>query len=377
MIKEYKQKYLEKLKTAALPTFKYGLNINIQPDIDKINPKITNNKKNKINLKYNKKKANITVVEELSESFLKKNKRIKEFFNNSWEDEDDSHKLFYYNEAFSKNYIIIEIKEKENIESPIIIDYNISEGATFSSILILSGKNSKSSLIINRNGKNCYFSESIKIIAEENSELELMVFQKFSQNSITFQKRKSVCKKNSTVLLKDFSIGAQYNKTNINSELIGDNSKTENIALFLTKDKEKYDLYTSSIHLGKNTNSNIITRGVIKDFSKALSRGLVKIEENAKNSNGYEKQDVLLLSEDAEADAIPNLEIKNNEVKCSHGSSIGQINKDQIFYLMSRGLNKEQATKKIIEGYFSKIISLIKDKNLINSIEKEIKNYIK
>ena len=99
------------------------------------------------------------------------------------------------------------------------------------------------------------------------------------------------------------------------------------------------------MHNAKNTTSKIITKGVLNNKSKALSRSLVKIKENAPKSNGYEKQEALLLSENAEADAIPYLEIDNNDVKCSHSSAVGQIDKDVLFYMMSRGLNESEAKK--------------------------------
>ena len=121
-------------------------------------------------------------------------------------------------------------------------------------------------------------------------------------------------------------------------------------------------VYTSSIHNAPNTFSNIITKGVLNHKSKALSRGLVKIQKNAAGSNGYEKQDTLLLTDTAEADAIPNLEIDNNEVKCSHGSTIGQLDAEKMFYLMSRGLNEEMAMQKIVEGYFMPVLDLFEDK---------------
>ena len=90
------------------------------------------------------------------------------------------------------------------------------------------------------------------------------------------------------------------------------------------------------------------------------------MEENAENSDGYQKEEVLLLSEEAEADSIPNLEIHNENVKCSHGASIGSIDKDKLFYLMSRGLSKETSIKLVVEGFFDSL--LVK----VNPIVKEM-----
>jgi Fe-S cluster assembly protein SufD len=115
----------------------------------------------------------------------------------------------------------------------------------------------------------------------------------------------------------------------------------------------------NAYHLVENTLSNLSTKGALKDESNGLSRSLIWIGDKANNSEGYESQNALILSKDAKANAIPKLEIKNPNVKCSHGSTIGQVNKEDIFYLMSRGLSKNEAIKLIVLGYFNSILNNI------------------
>ena len=112
----------------------------------------------------------------------------------------------------------------------------------------------------------------------------------------------------------------------------------------------------------------MFTRGVVKDKSKALYRGLIEVGKEASGTNGYQKEDVLILNEGAVADAIPNLEINNNEVKCSHGVSIGKISEEHLFYLMSRGLDENLAKKEVIEGFFYPVL-----KDFKIDMSKEIK----
>jgi len=102
----------------------------------------------------------------------------------------------------------------------------------------------------------------------------------------------------------------------------------------------------------------------LTDKAKCVYRGLVKIYDNAYGSNGYQKEDTLLLSNDAVADSIPNLEIDNNDVRCTHGATIGRIDKEKMFYMRSRGLNEEQATKEYVKGFFDSLIQKIQMENL-------------
>ena len=122
-------------------------------------------------------------------------------------------------------------------------------------------------------------------------------------------------------------------------------------------ESQQFDIYSSVIHESSDTKSDILIKGALKDKSKSLFRGLVRIEKNAPNSDGYQKEEVLLLDDGVEANAIPNLEIENENVRCTHGVSIGSIDKEKLFYLMSRGLSKDMSVKLIVEGFFDSILA--------------------
>jgi len=138
--------------------------------------------------------------------------------------------------------------------------------------------------------------------------------------------------------------------------LNGEGSATNNYGIFFGNEKQQFDLVANSIHNAPNTTSDIFTKGALTDTSKCIYRGLVKIHQNAGGSNGYQKEDTLLLSPDAAADSIPNLEIDNSDVRCTHGATIGRIDREKMFYLMSRGLNEKQATRTYVRGFFEELI---------------------
>ena len=208
---------------------------------------------------------------------------------------------------------------------------------------------------------------------KENSKVDFVSLQDLDKSAINIQKRKALGEKDSVVNWTDVCLGSHYTRSYIVTELKGKGSNTTNTVLYLSSENQNFDIYTASIHSKENTSSDIITKGVLNDESKVLSRGLVRIEQNAYGSDGYETQEALLLSEKAEANAIPNLEINNHDVKCSHGSSVSQLDDEKIFYLRSRGLNKKQAQKQIIEGYFMPVLSLFEEE-LKNKIYESIIN---
>ena len=116
----------------------------------------------------------------------------------------------------------------------------------------------------------------------------------------------------------------------------------------------------------------MVQRAVLDGKSKLIINGLVKIEQSAPYSNGYQKEDTLLLSPDAEVAPIPNLEIDNNNVRCSHGTTVGQIDKEVLFYLMSRGLDHETALRLAVKGFFEPLIGSLP----LESLQEQIRSVV-
>lgn len=359
------------------PTFRYGLNINIKPsDFDFSEVKPNNIENSLIKIDYDKNEAEIFSSNQLD--FLDESK-IKPFLTKEWVNKEDKNKIFYFNQAFANDFLFIHIPKNTELKNSIEINCDINDFTFISNIFVFAEKNTKAKIILNKSSqeKSNYISETVKIIAEENSKIDFVTIQNINNKTINIQDRKSIGKRDSQVNWVDLCLGSKYTKSQVISNLNEPGAESNNTVLFLGSDNQQYDLYTSSLHNAKNTTSKIITKGVLNNESKALSRSLVKIKENAPKSNGYEKQEALLLSENAEADAIPYLEIDNNDVKCSHSSAVGQIDKDVLFYMMSRGLNKSEAKKKIVEGYFSPILKLLSNQEIQDKINKKITNSLR
>lgn len=346
ILENFRKKSLEKIKDSKMPEFKYGLNILINPedfDLDKIKIK-SDNKEKKIS------------------------EEIKPFLTDEWN--LDNTKVDYFNQANLNKITFIEIpKNTENKEIDIDIE---AKDNIIHYIFIKAKENSNAKITINKSGNPYYASENIRIITEKNSNLSILNIENFGIKTINFEKRISFIGENSKINWFDISIGSLYHKAETTSLLKERNSEIQHTIVYLSKKEQKKDLFSSAIHLSKETKSNLKAKGALKGYSKVLSRSIIKIEENAYDSNGYEKQDALILSENAEADAMPQLEIKNPNVKCSHGSTIGQIDKEKIFYLMSRGLDIEKAKKKIVEGYFNNTLELIKNEKIRENIRRII-----
>lgn len=132
--------------------------------------------------------------------------------------------------------------------------------------------------------------------------------------------------------------------------------------LFTGKDADKYEIETVQHHNVPGSLSDLLIKGVFDDASKLIYQGLIRIEEGAQQSHAYQKNQNLVLSSDVFVDSRPFLEILANDVFCTHGSTTGKLNKEQLFYAQSRGLNKEQSKQLLVDGFINELYTKVQEK---------------
>ncbi|NBO17301.1 MAG: SufD family Fe-S cluster assembly protein [Proteobacteria bacterium] len=144
------------------------------------------------------------------------------------------------------------------------------------------------------------------------------------------------------------------------------------IGLYVLNEGEKLDFKTSATHKVRNTSCLQDVRGVLKNNSESKYIGSIIIEENASLTESFLDDGVLVLGTGTKNQADPILEIRNNDVKASHGSTTGRINGEEVFYLMARGLSKTEAENIIVEGFFEKLLNQIEDEDARNLIAEKL-----
>lgn len=217
--------------------------------------------------------------------------------------------------------------------------------------------------------KPIYRSQIVEVFAGEGSSMDFGCMQNFSQNVFNFSERRSVLEKDATINWNICDIGSKVAMSYVTNLLVGEGSTAKNIGIFFGRESQQFDFSINAIHMAPNTTCDMLTKGALDGHAKAIYRGLIKITPEAPKSEGYQKADILLLSSDAEADPMPNLEINNNDIKkCTHGATVGQVDREKIFYMMSRGLTEADAKKKIVEGLFELAVSRIPIESVQNRL---------
>lgn len=173
-----------------------------------------------------------------------------------------------------------------------------------------------------------------------------------------------------------FLIGDSIQNGDVKIIIKGKKAKVQILGIILGFDKQKIELYTLQDHVKAKSVSDLLIKSVLFDSARFNYKGLIKIEKDAQKSNAYQKNQNLLLSPGAWADSRPYLEILANDVRCTHGATVGKIDKDQLYYLSTRGLTPDVATKLLIEGFYNEVIERIPNGKIRDEIREELNRKI-
>jgi len=157
------------------------------------------------------------------------------------------------------------------------------------------------------------------------------------------------------------SVGGDRAKVELLTDLIGDGARSEMRGLVLGAGRQRFDHHTRHRHLSGHTWSNIDIKAVADEQARSSYTGLIRIEEEARMSEAYQENRNLLLSDTSRADSIPELEILNEEVSCSHGATVASVDPEQLFYLQTRGLTADEALRLIVRGFLGQTLDRLPD----------------
>ena len=153
--------------------------------------------------------------------------------------------------------------------------------------------------------------------------------------------------------------GSRKGKITIENRLAGKGATSRVTGAYFADGDQHLDYDTLQEHQAPNTTSDFAFKGVLRDRATSVWRGMIKVERDAQRTNAYQENRNLLLSPDAHADSIPGLEILANDVRCTHGATVSQVNRDELFYCMARGLSREEAQLLIVRGFYQEIFDRI------------------
>ena len=316
------------------------------------------------------------LISKLDFNYEEKNK-IEITRSNVSNDLNFKNSLISLNSALELNYLKLTIKENYSFNKPLVI-YNITNKKISSIALnqridFILKKNSSLKLInlCDDNSNNNFVNVNYQFKVEKNAILKNYKIDHKSNSNIKYFFNNIDLDHNGLAETFIFSIGSKFIKNEINCNLNGQYSSAFINGVINLENDQQHEIKTNINHLEENTKSYQLIKSVLNNNSKGIYQGKIFVNSKAQKTNGYQLSKALLLNDKTEFDAKPELEIYADDVKCSHGSTSGNLDENSIFYLMSRGLSYQQSRDLLINGFLLDVVEKITDlevKNLVKEI---------
>jgi len=307
----------------------------------------------KINLPDDLKSKGL-VISSISDAIENNSELVKKALEASNSEED---RFTALNNAAFNSGIFIHIPRNLNLEKSIHFLTCLSEDghSTISRNIIFADENSKATIIQELYSPKIEtqqaYLELMNTNVADNAQLDVTTLQMLDQHAVTFSTKRTDLGQDAKVNWYSGLFGSMLSRYKIEYFLNGTGASSNDSEVVFGNNEQSFDIQTNVNHESPATEGKVVEKSILRNKSKSLFKGMIRIKENASKSNSFLSGRSILLDEDAKSDAIPGLEIFTNDVKATHSASVAQIDEEQIFYLKSRCLSHEEAERTIVEGF--------------------------
>lgn len=260
------------------------------------------------------------------------------------------------NMALWQSGVLIYVPKNVVLPKPLHIVFSGDEAALFLAprLLVVAESSSQVSVVLEMSsprGTEFAANAIVELSAAQNAHVRMITVSRWSDKVTSFYTQRSCVARDGSVETVWAGLGGRVTKCDIGTKLFGAGARTNMWGLSFAQDKQHFDAHTEHWHASSHTTSDMDYKVVLKDKSRSIYTGLIRIDRAAKGCEAYQENRNLLLSEGPLADTIPELEILNEDVKCTHGATIGPVDQEEIFYLQARGIPRDEATRIVIGGF--------------------------
>ena len=218
---------------------------------------------------------------------------------------------------------------------------------------------------------------AVELFVGQGANVHYVSLQNWERNVVHFNTIRSAAERDAVINSLVVSLGSQLSRTNVEAGLAAPGSDSEMLGLYFADSSQVLDHHTLQDHIAPNAHSDLLYKGALRDESLAVFSGLIRVEPGAQKTDAYQtNRNLILGTDEAMAVSLPNLEIMADDVKCSHGSTTGQVDDVELFYLMSRGIPRGEAEKLVVFGFFGEVTSRIPLPGLKEKLDRAIEGKI-
>lgn len=307
---------------------------------------------------------------------------VKEYFMQQ-SPELGSEKFEALHVALLRSGVFLYVPDNVEIENPFVA-YNWAVedmGALFPHTLFVSGANSKATLIEFQEGTGSDTEHLVianaHLFAGAGSKPNHTIVQNWNLNTLSLQLNTNNAQRDTESTSTLINVGSAQARQEIHGKIFGSGSNIELNALNVPSGNQEFDQRTLQSHVAPNSRSDLLFKNALAEKSRTIFSGLIIVEDDAQQTDAYQTNNNLMLSDTAEANSLPGLEIKANDVKCSHGATTGKIDDSELFYFLARGIPRNKAQELMVFGYFEEIIQKLNNDELADYVRDLVQNKFK
>jgi Fe-S cluster assembly protein SufD len=225
-------------------------------------------------------------------------------------------------------------------------------------------------------GKDGLQSAVVELVLQDNSVVRYMNLQDFDHSTWNFLTGRAALHRNADLRWIQVSWGSRLTKAFLDVDLIGNGGHAELLGIYFPTGRQHIDHQTLQIHRAPHCFSDLLFNGALKDKSRSVYMGVIRVQPHAQKTDAYQRNGNLILDGTARADSIPGLEIEADDVRCTHAATAAQVEDEYVFYLMARGLTRPQAERMIVQGFFQAVLDRVPVESVVTKLERVIERKI-
>jgi Fe-S cluster assembly protein SufD len=271
-------------------------------------------------------------------------------------------KFAAHNAAMWKHGLLVVVPKNVQLEKPLYVRVAVT-GQTFWRLVVAAEEGARASLIEEyaspSDDTTAYSNAVTELFVEPNAKLEYVSLQNLSRETWHFASHHARVERDGELDWVAGGFGSKKGKVRIQNDLNGRGATSRVTGAYFADGDQHLDYDTFQEHIAPDCESDFAFKGALRDHATAVWRGMIRVEPNAQGTNAYQECRNLMLSPTTHAVPIPGLEIMANDVRCTHGATVGRVDREQLFYLMARGLSRPEAERLIVRGFFQDVLDRI------------------
>ncbi len=277
----------------------------------------------------------------------------------------DTDRFSAWHAAFWTGGTVLYVPRNVQINEPLysLIGLSADGAADFTHTLIILEEGASATLLEETSSASATATGlhvgAVELILAARSNLQYVQLQNWNKKVWHFAHQAGRVQADASLQWTVGALGARLAHIHQEVFLDGKGASAEVNGVTFATEKQLISYYTQQTHNAPNTRSDLLYKNVVRDTARCIWRGMIKVAKDAQKTDGYQRNDSLLMSDDCRVDAIPGLEIEADDVRCTHGATCGRVDEEQLFYCMCRGLSRQEAMHMIVEGFFQRVYDRI------------------